>query len=153
PQGEASRRRRRSDGGLLRHGRASDITSSGRRTRAASLYSTPEPMDITERRTGDVVTLSLTGKLDTTSAKTFEAQILSRIAAGDRRFIIDLAQLDYISSSGLRVFLVAAKRLERENGKIALCALTQPVRDVFDVAGFSSIFPVHASHDEAMREF
>ena len=65
-------------------------------------------MEITERRTVDIVTLSLSGKLDTTTANAFEQKILSRIECGDRRFIIDLAQLDYISSSGLRVLASAA---------------------------------------------
>jgi len=108
-------------------------------------------MEITERRTADIVTLSLSGKLDTTTAKTFEEKILAKIESGDRRFIIDLARLDYISSSGLRVFVFAAKRLANENGKIVLCSLKDPVREVFDIAGFSSIFPVYGSHDEAIR--
>ena len=108
-------------------------------------------MDMTERRTADIVTLSLSGKLDTTTAKTFEERMLAHIEAGDRRFIIDLAQLDYISSAGLRVFLLAAKRLESGNGKIVLCSLKNPVREVFDIAGFSSIFSVYGSHDEAMK--
>jgi anti-sigma B factor antagonist len=110
-------------------------------------------MDITERRTADIVTLSLSGKLDTTTAKTFEERMLAHIEAGDRRFIIDLAQLDYISSAGLRVFLLAAKRLESGKGKIVLCSLKNPVREVFDIAGFSSIFSVYGSHDEAMKGF
>ncbi len=108
-------------------------------------------MEITERRTEDIVTLSLSGKLDTTTAKIFEAKILAQIESGDRRFIIDLAQLDYISSAGLRVFVFAAKRLNSANGKIVLCSLKDPVREVFDIAGFSSIFPVYGSHDEAIR--
>jgi anti-sigma B factor antagonist len=108
-------------------------------------------MEMTERRTADIVTLSLSGKLDTTVAKTFEERMLAHIKAGDGRFIIDLAQLEYISSAGLRVFLLAAKRLDRENGKIVLCALKDPVREVFDIAGFSSLFPVYGSHDEAIQ--
>jgi anti-anti-sigma factor len=109
-------------------------------------------MEITERRTADVVTLSLSGKLDTTTAKAFETAILGRIESGDRRFIIDLAQLDYISSAGLRVFLLAAKRLEPDRGKLAVCALKEPVREVFDIAGFSTLFPVHQSHEEALQK-
>jgi len=107
-------------------------------------------MEITERRTGEVVTLSLSGKLDTTTAKAFEAKILAQIDSGDRRFIVDLAQLDYISSAGLRVLVLAGKRLGG-NGKIVLCSLKNPVREVFDIVGFSSIFPVYASHDDALR--
>jgi anti-anti-sigma factor len=108
-------------------------------------------MEITERRTGDVVTLGLSGRLDATTAKTFEARILAQIESGDRRFIIDLAQLDYISSAGLRVLVLAAKRLDGGKGKIVLCSLKKPVREVFDIVGFSSTFPVYASHDDALR--
>jgi len=108
-------------------------------------------MEISERRTAEIVTLSLSGKLDTTTAKAFEQKILGQIESGDRRFVIDLAQLDYISSAGLRVFVLAAKRLNSANGKIVLCALKDPVREVFDIAGFSSIFSIYGSHDEAIK--
>jgi anti-sigma B factor antagonist len=109
-------------------------------------------MEITERRTADIVTLSLSGKLDPMTAKMFEKNILTKIESGDRRFVIDLAQLDYISSSGLRVFLNAAKRLDTGNGKIVLCTLKDSVREVFDIAGFSSIFSIYGSHDEAIQK-
>ena len=107
-------------------------------------------MEITERRTADIVTLSLSGKLDTTTAKAFEEKILAHIESGDRRFIIDLAQLDYISSSGLRVLVSAAKRLANDNGKIVLCSLREPVREVFNIVGFLSVFLAYGSHDEAI---
>jgi anti-sigma B factor antagonist len=108
-------------------------------------------MEITERRTVEIVTLSLSGKLDTTTAKTFEEKILAQIESGERRFVIDLAQLDYISSAGLRVFVLAAKRLNSTNGKMVLCSLKDPVKEVFDIAGFSSIFSIYGSHDEATK--
>lgn len=108
-------------------------------------------MEITERRTAEIVTLSLSGRLDTTTAKAFEEKILAQIESGDRRFIIDLAQLDYVSSAGLRVFILAAKRLNSANGKMVLCSLKDPVKEVFDIAGFSSIFSIHGSHDEATK--
>jgi anti-anti-sigma factor len=98
-------------------------------------------MEISEDRKADPVVLALSGKLDATTAKTFEKKLLSQIESGDRRFVINLAQLEHISSSGLRVFLIAAKRLNSANGKILLCSLQGPVREVFDIAGFSSIFP------------
>ena len=106
-------------------------------------------MEITERRTADIVTLSLSGKLDTTTAKAFEQKILAHIESGDRRFIIDLAQLDYISSAGLRVLVSAAKLLGND-GKIVLCSLKDPVREVFNIVGFLSVFPPFGSHDEAI---
>ena len=108
-------------------------------------------MEITEHKTVDVVTLSLSGKLDTTTAKTFEEKVLARIDSGNRRFVIDLAQLDYISSAGLRVFILAGKRLNSANGKMVLCSLKDPVREVFDIVGFTSIISVYGSHDEAIK--
>ena len=118
-------------------------------------------MEVTVHKTADIVTLSLAGKLDSTTAKTFEEKILTRIDSGDRRFIIDVAELEYISSAGLRVFALAGKRLNSANGKLVLCGfkktipyytlnrIPDPVREVFDTSGFSSIFPTYGSHDDA----
>ncbi len=120
-------------------------------------------MEITERRTADSVTLGLSGRLDTTTAKAFEEKILGLIESGDRRFIIDLAQLDYVSSAGLRVFALAAKRLNSANGKLVLCGfkktipyntlnrIPDPVREAFDIAGFSTIFSSYGSQDDAIK--
>jgi anti-anti-sigma factor len=120
-------------------------------------------MEITEHRTSDIVTLCLVGKLDTTSAKAFEEKFLTQIESGNRRFIIDLAELEYIGSAGLRVFAVASKRLNGVNGKIVLCGFrktvpyhtlnrpTDPVREVFDIAGFSSLFSTYGSQEDAIR--
>ena len=119
-------------------------------------------MEISERRTVDIVTLSLAGKLDGTTAKTFEEKILTRIDSGDRRFIIDVAELQYVSSAGLRVFMLAAKRLGA-NGKLVLCGfkktipyhtlnrILDPVRETFDTAGFFTIFSTYGSHDDAIQ--
>jgi anti-sigma B factor antagonist len=123
-----------------------------------------DSMEITEHKTGDIVTLCLSGKLDTTGAKAFEEKFLTLIESGDRRFIIDLGELEYIGSAGLRVFALASKRLNGVNGKIVLCGFkktvpyhtlnrpTDPVREVFDIAGFSSLFSTYGSQDEAIKD-
>jgi len=120
-------------------------------------------MEISECKTGDIVTLCLSGKLDTTGAKAFEEKFLTLIESGNRRFIIDLAQLEYIGSAGLRVFAVASKRLHGVNGKIVLCGFkktvpyytlnrpSDPIREVFDIAGFSSLFATYGSEVEAIK--
>ena len=108
-------------------------------------------MEISEDRKADAVVLALSGKLDATTAKTFEKKLLSEIESGERRFVINLAQLDYISSAGLRVFLLAAKRLNSANGKILLSSLQDSVREVFDITGFSSVFCIYGSDDDAIK--
>jgi anti-anti-sigma factor len=108
-------------------------------------------MNISEDRKPGVLILGLSDRLDATTSKTFEDKVLAAIEAGDRRFVIDLAQLEYVSSAGLRVFLMAAKRLNAVNGKLAVSGLNDHVRQVFDLAGFSSILSVYASREEAMK--
>ena len=108
-------------------------------------------MDIREDRKADAVILALSGKLDATTAKTFEDKILGVINSGAQRLVLDLSQLEYVSSSGLRVFLLAAKRLQATDGKIVLCGLQDNVRQVFDLAGFSSFLSTYGSRDEAIK--
>lgn len=99
-------------------------------------------MQISEERTGQVLTVGLKGRLDASTSKTVEDFLLKQIDAGDRLFVLDLGQLEYISSVGLRVFMMAAKRLKVVQGKIVVCALTAPIKEVFEISGFTSLFPM-----------
>ena len=108
-------------------------------------------MDISEDRKAGAVVLALSGKLDATTAKPFEEKIIGVINSGTQRLVVDLSQLEYISSSGLGVFLLAAKRLQSTDGKIVLCCMKDHVRQVFDLAGFSSILAIYGSRDEAIQ--
>jgi anti-anti-sigma factor len=96
-----------------------------------------------------VVVVGVRGRVDASNAATLEQRLLALIDAGERRLVLDAAQLDYMSSAGLRVLLVAAKRLAA-NGRLAIAALSDPIREVFDIAGFSSILTVYRTADEAV---
>jgi anti-anti-sigma factor len=108
-------------------------------------------MHISEDRKADVVILALSGKLDATTAKTFEEKIIGAINSGGQRLVVDLSQTDFVSSAGLRVFFLAAKRLQGTDGKIVLCSMNDHVRHVFDLAGFSSILSIQGSREEAIK--
>ncbi len=107
-------------------------------------------MEIAETKHNDVVILGLTGRLDASNAGALEQKMLSLIDGGTQRFVVDARDLDYISSAGLRVLLVAAKRLKAVKGTVALAALKDHIKEVFDVAGFSSVFPIHPHRDAAL---
>lgn len=108
-------------------------------------------MNIHEERKDGVLILGLEGRLDATSSKMFEEKIVATIDAGETGIVIDLSQVDYISSAGLRVFLVASKRLNPAGGKLVLCSLQEPVKQVFEIVGFFSILSIHSSRDEAFK--
>jgi anti-anti-sigma factor len=106
-------------------------------------------MDIAETKSADTLTLALKGRLDATSSPGFEEKLLKQIDAGEKRVNIDMTQLDYNSSVGLRVLMLAAKRLKPIGGKMALCGLQPTVKQVFDIAGFGALFPIVATREDA----
>ena len=108
-------------------------------------------MEITEERRADVLILRVIGKLDAATSKALEDKILPVIAAGQERLVVELSQLEYISSAGLRVFILAAKRMEESKGKMILSSLKDSVKQVFDIAGFSSFLCLAGSTEEAIK--
>ena len=99
-------------------------------------------MDVDTRNEGNVTVVALTGKLDAITSPAFEQQIRGTIEAGNHAIVVDLAQLDYISSAGLRALLVLAKQVKAKNGKACLANVTGDVRSVFDMSGFATIFEI-----------
>ena len=91
-----------------------------------------------------------TGRLDTAGANAFEREMMAATQAENRRLLIDLADLVYVGSAGLRVLLIAAKRLRASGGRIALCGLQPQVAEVFDISGFAAIVPVYADRQTAL---
>ena len=108
-------------------------------------------MEMTQSKKEKLVILGLKGKLDANTSNSLEEKLLSLIEGGEKQIVVDFSHLDYISSAGLRVILMAAKRLKNANGKIVLCALNENVREVFDLAGFSTIFSIYPSQQEASQ--
>ena len=104
---------------------------------------------IHERRTGDAIVLSPTGALDSRSAIDFERVVLAALGRKEARFIIDLTQVDVVSSAGLRVLILLEKRLAGQ-GSLVLCGLSEHVREVFDVSRLVELFTITSSENEAV---
>jgi anti-sigma B factor antagonist len=109
-------------------------------------------MEITERKVGDVCVVGIAGRLDSGTSENFGQRLHHLIDGGERRLVIDGGTLDYISSAGLRVLLVAAKRLKAVDGRIVLSSLKPHILEVFEIAGFKSIFPIYANADQAAQQ-
>jgi anti-sigma B factor antagonist len=107
-------------------------------------------IEIRQEEVGDVRVLVLAGRLDTETAADLELALQDLQAAGASRFVIDLAEIGYVSSAGLRVLLALAKQLEGGRGSLRLCALNESVKQVFDVAGFSRLFAIFPDRDAAL---
>lgn len=102
----------------------------------------------TEVTAANILVLAPQGRIDSSNATAAEAEVLDHLN-GHSRVVLDCAKLDYISSAGLRLVLIAAKHLKRSGGKLALCAMQPQVREVFDISGFASILTVVGTRSEA----
>ena len=108
-------------------------------------------MQIKEDKQDDVMVVTVTEHLDSATASVFESRRLGLVERGERRIVVDCGSLDYVNSAGLKVFLLAAKRLEPLGGKLVLCALAPSVLMIFEMIGFTRIMKITASREEALR--
>jgi anti-anti-sigma factor len=107
-------------------------------------------MNIAESRRDGNLIIAPSGRIDTTSSPIFDRHLSSVIDRGDTRLVIDLANLEYISSTGLSAFLSAAKKVKAAGGRMALAGLNSRIRLVFEMSGFLRLFPVFPNVDAAI---
>lgn len=105
---------------------------------------------IEQEEQGAVRILALSGRLDTETSADLELALQDLQAAGATHFLIDLAEIGYVSSAGLRVLLALAKQLDGGRGSLRLCELNAAVTQVFDVAGFSKLFSIYPTRAAAL---
>ena len=97
--------------------------------------------------------VALKGQINSTNAAQTEVEILALVTAGQKNLLLDFTALDYISSAGLRLVLVVAKRLKQEGGKLVLCGMQGHIREVFDISGFLAILNVADTRSQALERF
>jgi anti-anti-sigma factor len=108
-------------------------------------------MMINVEHQGEVSIISLTGRLDGTTMGEVEQRFLELLGQGNKQFVFDLLELEYISSAGLRVMLLSVKKTRAIAGKIALCRLNANVQEVFQISGFSTIFEIFPAREDALQ--
>ena len=106
-------------------------------------------MQLDREQQHGVLILKPSGRLDSNTAQQFEKDLLAQLD-NNPHVVLDLAGLNYISSAGLRVLLIAAKQVKQKAGRLALCDLQDSIRQVFEISGFLSILTVCDSCEEAM---
>ena len=97
-------------------------------------------MTIDKQINGSELTLSLTGRLDTTTAPELEAVIKENIT-GVTNLVMDFAGLEYLSSAGLRVILSAQKTMNKQ-GEMVIRNLNETINEVFEITGFIDILTI-----------
>lgn len=107
-------------------------------------------MDVNVRTENGHSVVSLAGRLDAVTAPACEQKFRELITAEGLSLVVDLDGVEYISSAGLRVLLVVAKLLREKNGRLCLANVRRNVLTVFEISGFTNIFKIRESVQEAL---
>lgn len=108
-------------------------------------------LEISSSHLNTSLIVAMKGRIDASSAKELEQQCLGFITAGNQQLIFDFSQVDYISSAGLRVILLIGKQLAANAGTLKLSAMNEIILNVFEISGFSKLFTIYSTVDEAIN--
>jgi anti-anti-sigma factor len=107
-------------------------------------------MELKEEQVGGVTVLQVKGRLDSTTSPVLGERLTAILGAAKARVLVDFSQLEYISSAGFRVLLLAAKRADQNTARLVLCGVSGKVRQLFDLGGFLDLFSITATRDEGI---
>jgi len=113
-------------------------------------------MDIRNKTYDDVLVLSPEGRIDHVNSEAFRnslAPFVERCINDGKRMVLDLAGVDYISSAGLRCFMLAEKQVKAQGATIVVAAMQPVVREIFEISRFTLIFETFATVREALARF
>ena len=99
---------------------------------------------------GGTVFVLVNQRLDSSNAPAFNEELETVTGSASRAVVIDMQGLDYISSAGLRVIMLAVRKMQQQGGSLALCSLSSDVRAVFQTSGFDQLIDIHPSRAEAV---
>ena len=107
-------------------------------------------MEILDERIGDTFVVTAQGRLDSGASAVFAEKVGALITSANPKLLIDFAEVDFVTSAGLRAVLVLVKKVKAAGGSFALCAVQEPVREVLDITGFTDMLRIHTARAEAI---
>jgi len=101
-------------------------------------------MEVNISRESQTIIVRFSGRMDTPSAHEFTPQMDALVEEADKTIILDCTDLSYISSSGLRIFLILRKAATDKGGKIIVRNICDDIRNVFRMTGFLNLFEIQS---------
>jgi anti-anti-sigma factor len=112
-------------------------------------------MDLSPQRFADTVVVTPAGRIDQATVAEFETALaphIERCAPDKDRVVLDLAKLEFISSAGLRVLMLASKQAKAQKGTIVVSGLQPLVQEIFQITRFTLIFTITPTLREALAK-
>jgi anti-sigma B factor antagonist len=110
-------------------------------------------MDIVTQDYKRVAVVSVTGRVDSATAPDLESKLRELVDGGKTQLVLDLKNVEYMSSAGLRAMVSTLKSVKRVNGDLRLANPSPRVEEVLRLAGLTSIFSIHPTQEEAVGSF
>ena len=107
-------------------------------------------LNVTVEQANNKSILRLQGRLDATSVPLLEKKFNDIIDQNQRKFLVDFARVDYLSSAGLRLLLAISKKLRARGGLCALCNMADEVLDIIKMAGFEKILQIYSTEKDGL---
>ncbi len=107
-------------------------------------------MDIAIRTVVDVTVVEMAGELDAATAPVAQQQLLPLAKAGSR-ILLDMTNVEYMSSAGLRMLLSTYRQLSSNDGRIVLVGVSEEIQDTMSVTGFINFFTIRQTLDEGLE--
>ena len=101
----------------------------------------------------EITILMPQGRLDAAGVRPLETELAEHLAADRIHLLVDLSQVSYVSSVGLRMFLTTLRKARRKGGMLKLCNLNERVMVVFKLAGFDRVLSILPTREEAEKSF
>ncbi|HEY2013156.1 MAG TPA: STAS domain-containing protein [Bryobacteraceae bacterium] len=107
-------------------------------------------MEVKTKREGNTAVVSISGRLDAVTAEDYRTAVRVLVETGTTRVVVDLQELNYISSGGMSALVLSARWLKEKDGRFAVAGLRGPVQSVLEMSGIAKLLNVHASVAEAL---
>ena len=101
----------------------------------------------------DVMVVRLQGRIDVLTSPIAEKQLLNLVDSGESKILLNCAGVTYISSAGIRMFLMLAKKLDAASGKIILCSATDFISEMLKISGIESVVPLVKDEEKGLLNF
>jgi len=108
-------------------------------------------MEVTSKSSDKAIIIYVDGDLTTNSSPEVEAEIKDILEGAATNVIINVERVNFIASTGLRIILALGKRLSGDDLKLIVCSMNASTKSVFEMSGFTKLFPAFETEEEALE--
>jgi anti-sigma B factor antagonist len=110
-------------------------------------------MELSTQEYKRVAVVEISGRIDAARAPDLEAELQELLSKGHQNLILDMAKVEFVSSSGLRVMLTARKSAQKSGGDLSIAQPSERVKDTLDIAGLDVIFKTYEDRETAIGSY